>query len=116
MRNILKNCNTALFITLAIMSNKWFKRLMIRINQKQMNSNFLTSIKNLLKEIKPEIKLVMGTVEYPSYFIFRFIPVEEFNNGTEIGKNHISLCVYVKEPLDWNFDKRPENANKPDRF
>ena len=30
-------------------------------------------LKNLLKEIKPEIKFVLGTVDYPSYFSFRFI-------------------------------------------
>ncbi|MDX6183169.1 hypothetical protein SGQ44_13415 [Flavobacterium sp. Fl-77] len=62
-------------------------------------------LKDLLKEIKPEIKLVMGTIDSPSYFSFRFQSREELNkkplDGTTIG-----LFVYVKEPLDWNFDKR----------
>lgn len=63
-------------------------------------------LKDLLKEIKPEIKLVMGTVDYPSYFSFRFISREELNkkpSGSTIG-----LYIYVKEPLDWHFDQRPK--------
>ena len=62
-------------------------------------------LKDLLKEIKPKIKLVLGTVDYPSYFSFRFISREELikkpADGTTIG-----LYVYVKEPLDWHFDER----------
>jgi len=64
-------------------------------------------LKNLLKEIKPEIKLVMGNLDYPSYFSFRFQSREELRkkpaDGTVIG-----LFIYVKEPLDWNFDERPK--------
>ncbi|MEN2416188.1 hypothetical protein [Flavobacterium mesophilum] len=64
-------------------------------------------LKDLLKEIKPEIRLVMGTVDSPSYFSFRFLSREELKkkpaDGTAIG-----LFVYVKEPLDWNFDSRPK--------
>ncbi len=64
-------------------------------------------LKDLLKEIKPEIKFVMGTVDYPPYFSFRFLSREELKkkpaDGTTIG-----LFIYVKEPLDWNFDKRPK--------
>ncbi|PWA11560.1 hypothetical protein [Flavobacterium laiguense] len=65
-------------------------------------------LKNLLREIKPNIKSVLGTVDSPSYFIFRFIDIDEFKSGKAIGKNHLLICVYVKEPLDWNFDKRPK--------
>lgn len=64
-------------------------------------------LKNLLKEIKPEIKLVLGTVDYPSYFSFRFISREEMNSKPSDG-NTVGLYVYVKEPLDWDFDKRPK--------
>jgi len=64
-------------------------------------------LKDLLKEIKPQIKNVLGTVDYPSYFSFRFLSREELNkrpiDGTTIG-----LFIYVKEPLDWNFDQRPK--------
>lgn len=64
-------------------------------------------LKDLLKEIKPEIKTAYGTLGDPSYFSFRFIDVVEFNSGRAIGKNHLGLYVYVKEPLDWDFTKRP---------
>ncbi|MDN3672506.1 hypothetical protein QWY99_05470 [Flavobacterium branchiarum] len=63
-------------------------------------------LKDLLKEIKPEIKLVIGTVDYPSYFSFYFISREELNKKPD--GSTLRLYVYVKEPLDWNFDKRPK--------
>lgn len=76
----------------------------LKTNQQQFINK---PLKDLLKEIKPEIKFVMGTVDYPSYFSFRFISREELKkkpaDGTTIG-----LFVYVKEPLDWNTDKRPK--------
>jgi len=63
-------------------------------------------LKNLLKEIKPEIKFVLGTVDYPSYFSFRFITREELNRKDG---GALALYVYVKEPLDWKFDERPKD-------
>ena len=66
-------------------------------------------LKDLLKEIKPEIKLVLGTVDYPSYFAFRFISREELNKKPSDGST-IGLYVYVKEPLDWHFDQRPKGS------
>ena len=64
-------------------------------------------LKDLLKEIKPEIKLVMGTVEYPSYFSFRFITRKELIKKPYDGST-LGLFVYVEGPLDWNFDQRPK--------
>jgi hypothetical protein len=64
-------------------------------------------LKDLLKEIKPEIKLVTGNVDYPSFFSFRFISREELRKKTE-SENTLGLYVYVKETLDWDFDKRPQ--------
>ncbi|MCD0465129.1 hypothetical protein [Flavobacterium sp. ENC] len=66
-------------------------------------------LKDLLKEIKPEIKLVSGTVEYPPFFSFRFISREELIKRP-LGGNILGLYVYVKEPLDWDFDKRPKDT------
>ena len=66
-------------------------------------------LKNLLKEIKPEIKTAFGTLDNPSYFSFRFIDAEEFRNGRAVGKNHLGLYVYVKEPIEeWSNGKRPK--------
>lgn len=64
-------------------------------------------LKDLLKEIKPEIKLVTGNVDYPSFFSFRFISREELRKKTE-SENTLGLYVYVKGTLDWDFDKRPQ--------
>lgn len=64
-------------------------------------------LKNLLKEIKPEIKFVLGTVDSPSYFSFRFVSREEFANASAKSSTPW-LHVYVKEPLDWSFEKRPK--------
>jgi hypothetical protein len=76
---------------------------------KENEQQFLNkSLKNLLKEIKPEIKNVSGNIDTPSFFVYRFVDNEEFNKGIAIGKKPLILCVYVKEPLDWNFDKRPK--------
>jgi hypothetical protein len=75
----------------------------LKINEQQFINK---PLKNLLKEIKPEIKTVLGTIDNPSYFSFRFINVEEFKSGRAISKNHLGLYVYVKEPLDWDFTKR----------
>ena len=64
-------------------------------------------LKNLLKEIKPAIKNVLGTRDNPSYFVFYFISRDEVNHKVKKRKD-ISLVVYVKEPLDWDFNKRPQ--------
>ncbi|AYN05055.1 hypothetical protein [Flavobacterium sp. 140616W15] len=64
-------------------------------------------LKNLLAQIKPEIKFVLGTVDSPSYFSFRFITREELSRKS-IDDKILGLYVYVKEPLDWDFDKRPK--------
>lgn len=41
----------------------------LKVNEQQFINK---PLKNLLKEIKPEIKLVTGTVDYPSFFFFLF--------------------------------------------
>jgi hypothetical protein len=64
-------------------------------------------LKILLKEIKPEIKNVLGTIGDPSYFAFNFISREEIKQKV-LGRKRINLYIYVKEPLDWDFNKRPK--------
>jgi len=63
-------------------------------------------LKDLLKEIKPEIKTAYGTLGDPSYFSFRFIDSEEIKRRP-IENNSLGLYIYVKEPIDWDFTKRP---------
>lgn len=78
----------------------------LKVNEQQFINK---PLKNLLKEIKPEIKLVTGTVDYPSFFSFYFISREELTKNPD--GSTMRLYVYVKEPLDWNFDKRPKDQS-----
>lgn len=78
---------------------------------KENEKQFLNKpLKNILKEIKPDIKIAFGTLDTPSYFVFRFINIQELNNGGAIGQNNLSLIVYVKEPIEeWSNGKRPKD-------
>ncbi|RUT69585.1 hypothetical protein D0817_15545 [Flavobacterium cupreum] len=62
-------------------------------------------LKNVLKEIKPEIKMAFAIVDYPSFFAFKFFTATEINRRV-IGRKHNSIYIYVEEPIDWNFDTR----------
>jgi hypothetical protein len=74
----------------------------LKINEQQ----FLNKpLKHLLTEIKPEIKTASGTLDFPSYFSFRFIDSEEIKRRP-LENNSLGLYVYVKEPIEWDFDKR----------
>ncbi|WP_374173278.1 hypothetical protein [Flavobacterium tructae] len=64
-------------------------------------------LKNLLKEIKPEIKTAFATIDSPSFFAFYFLSPSEINRKV-VGRKNISFYVYVKEPVDWSDDKRPK--------
>jgi len=75
----------------------------LKINEQQFINK---PLKDLLKEIKPEIKTAYGTLGDPSYFSFRFIDPEEIKRRP-IENNSLGLYIYVKEPIDWDFTKRP---------
>lgn len=62
---------------------------------------------NLLKEIKPEIKMVDGTLNSPDYFTFKFVTHDEYIKGKK-EKKYISIYVYVKEPINWKSENRLE--------
>ncbi|AYN05057.1 hypothetical protein [Flavobacterium sp. 140616W15] len=78
----------------------------LKINEQQFINK---PLKNLLKEIKPEIKTAFGTLNplgTPSYFSFMFLSPQELKQHVK-GRKHINLFVYVKEPVDeWNLGKR----------
>jgi len=65
-------------------------------------------LKNLLKEVKPEIKMVDGTLNSPDYFTFKFVNHDEYLKGKKQEKKYISIYVYVKEPINWKNENRPE--------
>ena len=77
----------------------------LKINEQQFINK---PLKNLLAQIKPEIKMAFGTLEMPSYFSFRFITSEELKQKVK-GRKLIGLYVYVKEDIkEWNNGTRPK--------
>ncbi|AWK04317.1 hypothetical protein HYN56_08735 [Flavobacterium crocinum] len=61
-------------------------------------------LKDLLKEIKPEIRGVFAHSD-PYFFNFKFITREQ-----RIKKegNRVSLFVYVQDMIDWKWENRPK--------
>jgi len=77
----------------------------LKANQQQFINK---PLKEVLKEIQPEIKTAFGNNEEGhSFFSFFFLSPEESHRKV-IGRKHVSLYVYVKPPIDWNFDTRPK--------
>ncbi len=76
----------------------------IKINEQQFINR---PLKYLLNEIKPEIKTAYATRNFPDYFSFRFITSEEIKRRP-LENNSLGLYIYVKEPIDWNFNNRPK--------
>lgn len=76
---------------------------------KEKEQQFLNEpLKNLLKEIKPEIKMAYGSLDNPCYFSFRFISAEEIKR-VSANSDILGLYVYVKEVVDeWGLSKRPK--------
>ena len=62
-------------------------------------------LKNLLNEIKPEIKMADATRDFPDYFSFRFIDREQ-HRKRGINQIPVVIYVYVKEQIDWHYEKR----------
>lgn len=76
---------------------------------KQNEQQFINKpLKNLLNEIKPEIKMVDGTLNAPDYFTFKFVSYDDYVKGNN-NKKYISIYVYVKEPINWDSENRPED-------
>jgi len=65
-------------------------------------------LKNLLKEIKPKIKMADATRNFPDYFSFRFIDREQ-HRKRGVNQIPIVIYVYVKEEIDWHYENRPKD-------
>jgi hypothetical protein len=65
-------------------------------------------LKDLLKEIKPEIKTGYASNEDTFFFIFKFITHEQQKKNEGSYEDRVSLYVYVKDPIDWKWEKRPK--------
>ncbi len=109
MKNILK---TFAILFLLINTNCKAQQLVQAPNDayklKANEQQFLDKpLKDLLVQIKPEIKTAWATSGDQSYFSFYFINPENFKDGRAIGQNHLGLFVYVKEKIDWKYENRP---------
>ncbi|MGI8584699.1 MAG: hypothetical protein ACR2KX_21125 [Chitinophagaceae bacterium] len=80
----------------------------IKANEKQFINK---PLKDLLKEIKPQIKRVTAN---PSkniqssvgYFIFNFVDSKQKDSLRAKEKIPVTIVVYVSEYFDWDFQKR----------
>jgi hypothetical protein len=76
-------------------------RLIIEQKERFINK----PLKDLLKEIKPEIKNAFGydagASGRPAYFRFKFVTKEQSDSLRAKNRSPIVIYVYVKENIDW---------------
>lgn len=77
----------------------------LKLNEQQFINK---PLKILLKEIKPEIKSGFATNDEGHYFFSFFFLSPEESSREVIGRKHSNIYIYVKEPIDWDFYKRPK--------
>ncbi|MEO7047701.1 MAG: hypothetical protein ABI091_20550, partial [Ferruginibacter sp.] len=64
-------------------------------------------LKDLIKEIKPEIKIAFPNNEDPS-FDFRFVTHEQLRKNEGTIAENVALFVDVMDFIDWNWETRPK--------
>lgn len=70
-------------------------------------------LKYLLKEIEPEIKTGIGNNEAGHfYFYFKFITLDRQLKNQGNYDDNVSLIVYVREQIDWEWEKRPKGKER----
>jgi len=109
MKNILR-----IFALLFILSNNSCKAQQmvqntndaykLKINEQQFINK---PLKDLLKELKPVIKAAYAINDNPFFFSFRFRSPEQQKKNEGSWEDRVSLYVYVKDPIDWQYEKRP---------
>ena len=113
MKNIIKIIPALLLLLIANTSCKAQQLVQTPNDVKKLKDNeqkFINKpLKNLLKEIKPEIKLFRAEIDQHSYFSFYFISHTE---ALKLPMDSIALgfYAYIKEPIEWDFDKRPKET------
>lgn len=66
-------------------------------------------LRDLLKEIKPEINTGSASNEEGyQYFSFRFRTMKQWKKNEGSYEDRVLLVIYVKEPIDWKWEKRPK--------
>ncbi|MNQ36954.1 hypothetical protein D3C85_504860 [compost metagenome] len=77
----------------------------LKINEQQFINK---PLKDLLKELKPQIKSANAINDNPYLFNFRFRTPEQQIKNEGSQEDRVSLSVYVKDPIDWVWEKRPK--------
>jgi hypothetical protein len=77
----------------------------LKINEQQFVNK---PLKYLLNELKPQIKSAHAINDNPYFFSFRFRTPEQYVKNEGSQEDRVSLYVYVKEPIDWVWEKRPK--------
>lgn len=77
---------------------------LLKANEQQFINKPLSG---LLNEIKPKILTGSGNNEEGyQYFSFRFRTKEQGRKNEGSYEDRVALYVYVKEPIDWKWEKR----------
>lgn len=104
----------ALFTTVCCKSQQLMKTQKDAHKIKENEKQFINKpLKELLKEIKPQIKRVFGnpsnnSYETVGYFMFNFVDLHQYDSLRFNKKTPVTIWVYVKENFDWDFQKRPK--------
>ncbi|MBZ4036838.1 hypothetical protein K6T82_18860 [Flavobacterium sp. 17A] len=79
-------------------------------------------LKNLLQEIKPQIKTAHVFNEDYFFFIFKFSTIEQQKTDQGSILDRVALFVYVKDFIPWGWEERPKGdelnwtANDSEKF
>lgn len=106
----MKNISTIFTVLYLLLQNGTHAQQMVQnindINVLKDNEQQLINqpLKNLLKELKPEIKIAFAYND-PPLFEFRFITSDQRRKKEG---NRLSLFVYVQDVIDWKWEERPK--------
>lgn len=115
----MKQILTILTFTLLLLTTSCHAQMMRTLNDAQKlkinEKEFIGQpLKTLLKEIKPEIKMVSANPSTSNqvrlgYFIFRFVDAQTYDSSLAKQKYLLQITVFVKEPFVWNKNNKSLN-------
>lgn len=114
MKNILKNI--IIIFILFLHANSYGQQMIQKINDtfklEENKDQFINRpLKELLKEIKPEIKTgIIFNNEKSSLFVFRFATLAQQRQREGSVIDRLSLLVFVKQYIPWNWEERPKGS------
>ncbi len=105
-----------LLITITLYNCKGFPMVQSTKEMKELKINeskFVDKpLKYLLKEIGTQIITGAGNNEDQFFFSFWFTTLEQRSMNQVNYDDKVLLCVYVKEPIDWEWKKRPKGKER----